>query len=83
MPKPKQLRFRSEAGEFSAPESKRDLLVKQGAVVLEDKPAANANGEPLPFKPKSSVAAPSEKPSSPEVGGRYGQKATADTEEKV
>lgn len=84
-PKPKQLRFASERGEFSAPESRREALTKAGARVL-DKPASDGNGDPLPFKPKTSVAAQAAKkaPDSPEPERRkFGQKATTDTEEKV
>lgn len=84
-PKPKQLRFASERGEFSAPETRRDALVKAGARVV-DKPATDGNGDPLGFKPKTSVTAQAAKkaPSSTEPERRqFGQKATTDSEEKV
>lgn len=77
---PKYIRVATEAGEFSAPESRKAALAKAGAKIL-DKPGADAGGNPLPYKPKTSVAAPAAKPSSPEVGSKDGQKATADTKE--
>lgn len=77
MPKPTYLRFRSEAGEFSAPESRRDALVKQGAELLT-KPGANSKGDPLPFKPTVLRRSPGGQEGATER--KSGQKATAEKE---
>lgn len=77
MRKPKQVRVSDVRGEFSVVESRVAFYEKNGCKVLRDKPAADANGEPLPFKPRKNPASAQteNKASSSESAPQDGQKA--------
>lgn len=82
MPKPKFLRFRTDAGEFSAPESRREALVKAGAKVV-DKPAVLRSGDPAPDKPKVLRRSPDGQEARPDGEHKSGQKANTAEKEQV